>query len=206
MPQQDRARRTFERVLDAGAQLLAERGYEGFSMSEVCRRAAVSPGALYDRVDGKDALFLAVHERELERITAAAETEFAPSPRWTGLTTADLVVEAIRALAEHYLREQDLLKAFILRAAVDDRVRSEGSRIARRTTAAVTALLLTRAGDYPHPDPESAVRTAYRMAFDSLSWRTAFGLDFAATDEETSEHWVEQLCAICRSYLLPAPA
>jgi AcrR family transcriptional regulator len=206
LPQQARARQTFERVLDAAAQLLAERAYEGFSMAEVCRRARVSPGALYDRVDSKDSLFLAVHERELDRMAGSARAAFAPSDRWSVLTTRELVGEAIRALARHYLADQGLLRAFILRAAVDDRVRTEGSRLARRTATAVIELLRTRADDYPHPDPDAAVRTAYRMAADSLSWRTAFGLDFAATDEETTEQWIEQLCAVCCTYLMTPPA
>jgi len=32
-----------------------------------------------------------------------------------------------------------------------------------------------------HADPEAAVRTASRVVFDSLAWRTAFGMGFAET-------------------------
>ena len=205
MPRQERARRSFERVLAAGAELLIEQGYEGFSMSEVCRRASLSPGALYDRVDGKDMLFLAIHQRELNRIAADAETRFAQSPRWTAMPTSELVTETIRELALHFLREQTLLRVFILRAAVDDRVRDEGSHISRRTSDAVIALLLTRTEDYPHPKPETAVHTAFRLAFETLSWRTAFGFDFAESDVDTPERWIDQLIMVTRSYLMTAP-
>ncbi|MGY1812614.1 TetR/AcrR family transcriptional regulator [Blastococcus sp. SYSU D00820] len=201
LPQQARARQTIERALDAAAGLLAEQGFEGFSISEVCRRAAVSPGALYDRVDGKEGLFLAVHERELARISGAL-TRFADGPAWRALPTAQLVETAVRQLGEHYLREAPLLKVFILRAAVDPQVRAEGSEAAAAVTRAVGALLLTRAADYPHPDPGAAVRAAVRTTVDAMGWRVAFGMDFADERPEPLEDWLDRLSAMARTYLL----
>lgn len=205
LPQQQRARRTIERVLDAGAELLAESGYAGFSISEVCRRSAVSPGALYERIDGgKDALFLAIHERELARMTAGINV-FIDGARWSALSSEDLVTEVVHELGRHYLGDERLLKVFILRAAVDERTRIQGSAAGRRLEMAVTSLLLRRAKDYPHPDPSAAVLTAYRVVVDSLSWRIAFGVDHASVQEQTAQDWLERLTAVARGYLLGPP-
>ena len=43
------------------------------------------------------------------------------------------------------------------------------------------------------------MRTACHLTFDSLSWRTAFGWGFAGADEETRDHWIEQLTSVCRT-------
>ncbi|HKS99787.1 MAG TPA: TetR/AcrR family transcriptional regulator [Rugosimonospora sp.] len=206
-PRQERARRTFERVLDAGAELLAEQGYEGFAISEVCRRAQVSPGALYGRITSKDTLFLAIHQREMTRILAEVTALFADGPHWQALPLDALVVETIRRLGEHYRRHEALLRVFILRSAVDDRVRAEGEDASGRLLDLLSDLLLTRRDQLAriHADPTTAVRTVCRIAFDSLAWRTAFGIGFAepqTTRSDNTEHWSERLSRVCATYLL----
>lgn len=204
-PQQDRARRSLDRVLGAGAELLAEHGYEGFSVTEVCRRAGVSTGSLYGRVDGKRALFLAIHAIEMHRLTSHASGLFTPSAVWAAMPTRGLVLQTARTLGEHYLAERGLLRAFILQGAVDAPVASAGAEMSRRTEAAVIELLLSRREDFPHPDPREAVHTAYRMVSDSLAWRTAFGWDFGSTPDERPETWIEQLAQASATFLLTRP-
>src|SRR5690348_13601393 len=72
-PRQRRSRESLARVLDAGAELLKDVGYDGFTLQEVSRRAGVSIGAIYGRAANKDALILAIHEREMERMAAENE-------------------------------------------------------------------------------------------------------------------------------------
>lgn len=69
-PLQRRSREAWARVLDAGVALLAEGGYEAFTIAAVCDRAQVAPRAIYARTDSKDALFLAVYEHGLARVRA----------------------------------------------------------------------------------------------------------------------------------------
>jgi AcrR family transcriptional regulator len=210
-PRQERSRRTFERVLDAGVELLAEGGYEVFTISEVCRRARVSPGALYGRIDSKDTLFLAIHEREMGRILAEVSAVFADGPYWQALPVEDLVIETVRKLGEHYRRHEAVLRAFILRSAVDDRVRADGEAASARLLVLLSALLLTRRDELArlHADPVAAVRTVCRIVFDSLAWRTAFGMGFAETragQGSSAEDWSEHLSRVCSAYLLTASA
>jgi AcrR family transcriptional regulator len=205
-PRQERARRSFERVLDAGAELLAERGYEGFAISEVCRRAQLSPGALYGRVTSKDDLFLAIHHREMRRVLAEVTETFADGPQWRALSLADLIVQTVLRLGEHYRRHEAIVRAFILRSAVDVRVKAEGEATSARLLEILAALLLTRRAELErlHSDPVGAVRTVCRIAFDSLAWRTAFGMGFAEGEiaGESAEDWSERLSRVCATYLL----
>ncbi|HEY0184756.1 MAG TPA: TetR/AcrR family transcriptional regulator [Rhodopila sp.] len=52
-----------ERVLEATALVLAERGYAGISTNLIADRAGVSVGSLYQYFPNKDALVTALHER-----------------------------------------------------------------------------------------------------------------------------------------------
>jgi AcrR family transcriptional regulator len=79
-PRQERSRRAWDRVLDAGVALLEEAGYEGFTIAAVCERAHVPPRAIYDRAPTKDALFLAVYEHGMARIKADHEIFTDPTP------------------------------------------------------------------------------------------------------------------------------
>jgi AcrR family transcriptional regulator len=206
-PRQERARRSFERALDAGAELLVEHGYEGFAISEVCRRARVSPGALYGRITSKEALFLAIHHREMGRIVDEVTEIFADGPDWQQLPLGELIVATVRKLSEHYHHHEALLRAFILRSAVDERVKAEGEAASATLLDTLAALLLTRRDELArlHEDPDDAVRTTCRIAFDSLAWRTAFGISFAAGKTgqgNSAEDWGERLSRVCATYLL----
>jgi AcrR family transcriptional regulator len=53
-PQQARATRRFTELLEAGAAVVAEHGYEGATMTAVAQRAACSIGALYQYFKNKE--------------------------------------------------------------------------------------------------------------------------------------------------------
>jgi len=62
-----------ESILDAGAEVLAERGVHGCTMRDVAERAKASPANLYRYVQGKEELLYLVIERVLERAIRSAE-------------------------------------------------------------------------------------------------------------------------------------
>ena len=59
------------RLLDAAAEVFAERGYEGAGVAEIARRAGVTTGAIYSRFTGKADLLAAAldaaHPRRARR-------------------------------------------------------------------------------------------------------------------------------------------
>ncbi|MEK6423971.1 MAG: helix-turn-helix domain-containing protein [Burkholderia gladioli] len=66
-PSQPRAAETVAAIVEAAAQVLEARGLEGFNTNAVAERAGVSIGSLYQYFPGKDALTVALMQRETQR-------------------------------------------------------------------------------------------------------------------------------------------
>jgi len=66
-PSQRRSQVTVTAILDAAARVFEERGFEAGTTNHVAERAGVSIGSLYEYFPNKDAMVVAVVERELER-------------------------------------------------------------------------------------------------------------------------------------------
>ncbi len=73
-PLQDRSRRRVEQILDAAAQVFAERGYDGATTEEIARLAGTSIGSVYQFFPNKLAIFNAMALRYVERAQALFDT------------------------------------------------------------------------------------------------------------------------------------
>jgi AcrR family transcriptional regulator len=199
-PLQKRSRASFERVLDAGTELLVERGYPGFTLAEVSRRARVSIGSIYARVPSKDALFYAIHERAMEDI-AATDHLRESEDGWNELAAREVVFEAVRRLARPVRDHTPLLRVFMHRGAVDDVVAARGSAASTDQCERFTALLLTRRADIRHPDPELAADVVYRMVYCTLARQVMYGPTFESPRPVDWDALVEEIATACASYL-----
>src|SRR5271167_1489674 len=79
---------TRERLLGAARTVFARSGFHGASVEEIASEAGYSTGALYSNFDGKEDLFLALMEREIEEhareIAAAVAAEASVAERASG--------------------------------------------------------------------------------------------------------------------------
>jgi len=66
--QEQRSEETRSRLLDAAEGAFAQSGYDGASVAAICQAAGVSKGAFYHHFASKQALFLALLDRWLDRI------------------------------------------------------------------------------------------------------------------------------------------
>jgi AcrR family transcriptional regulator len=66
MSRKETQRRTRERVLAAAAKVFARRGYHRATVDEIASEAGFTIGALYSNFAGKEELFLALADREVE--------------------------------------------------------------------------------------------------------------------------------------------
>ena len=66
-PSQARSRDTVEAILDGAAQVFERHGYAAGTTNRIAARAGVSIGSVYEYFPNKDALVVALGERELER-------------------------------------------------------------------------------------------------------------------------------------------
>lgn len=84
------------RMMDAVAELTAERGYEATKIADIVRRAAVARKTLYENFDGKEDLFLSAVDATLSEMRVAVEAGC------EGATSfADLVVAGLEALFDY---------------------------------------------------------------------------------------------------------
>jgi AcrR family transcriptional regulator len=75
--QGERRAQTRERLLDAAAELFAERGIEASSVDAIAERAQRTSGAIYDHFDGKAGLLFALLEGWVDDVAVAIGAELA---------------------------------------------------------------------------------------------------------------------------------
>src|SRR5258708_12006795 len=63
VPTQQRSRERFERILECAAEIMAEKGSEGFRMSDIVERTGVAFGSLYQYFPDKTAIIGTLAER-----------------------------------------------------------------------------------------------------------------------------------------------
>jgi AcrR family transcriptional regulator len=73
-PQQARSRATVEAVIEAGARILSERGWAGFTTNKVADAAGVSIGSLYQYFPDKVSLMGAIRRRHVDDSLAAVRS------------------------------------------------------------------------------------------------------------------------------------
>jgi len=66
-PVQRRSRETVEAILDGAAQVFERHGYAAGTTNRIAERAGVSVGSVYEYFPNKDAIVVALAERELDR-------------------------------------------------------------------------------------------------------------------------------------------
>ncbi|WP_030607500.1 TetR/AcrR family transcriptional regulator [Streptomyces sclerotialus] len=203
-PRQERTRRTWARVLDAGVSLIEEGGYEAFTIAALCEKAQVAPRALYDRTTSKDALFLAVYEHGISRVTADQQA-FTDPHRWQCLPANDMITAAVAQLTSLFQQHAAFLKPVLLLSGAHPEVLRRGRAHVHALADAFTAVLLHARDEITHPEPETAVRQCFATVFSACVVRTAHGPDFA-TREVDHQTFTEHLAlTACRSLLAASP-
>lgn len=109
---------TRERLMDAAVALFAEKGVLAASVEEICERAEFTRGAFYSNFTDKDALCLAVLNRQADRELAA--TEQAVASLRSGMLAASSIQELVDSalavfLAAQPRQTQDLIAGLELR-------------------------------------------------------------------------------------------
>jgi AcrR family transcriptional regulator len=143
-PLQSRSRATVDAVLSAAAQILEAQGVGALNTNAVAERAGVSIGSLYQYFSSKDAILVALIERE-SRIFADELARAADSAQgeWLG----DDLTALLRFGLSHHVQRHDLahlldvefqrLHPFIDSAAIRQRSRAAMVRLLDRHRASI---------------------------------------------------------------------
>lgn len=185
--------RRLERILDAGAEVLAQRGFYGCTMRDVASKADVSPANLYHYVGGKEELLYRVEQRVLDRALASAEA--AAAVRGAKEQLKSLVTDHIRRvlafppeaallqgvdapMPDHLrrrLEEQRQAYLDLVRAMVDGLVRARSTRTATSERRALMLLgmadrvALDGARQSPPPRPDVLSRAVLGLFYEGAA-------------------------------------
>jgi AcrR family transcriptional regulator len=187
-PKQTRSRQSFDRMLDAATQIIAEGGLSALTLAEVSRRSKVSIGSIYCRVDGKEDLLRAVQARAL----AQMDHEFAlllTRVRRRALPLRELVPTMVRELASFLRRHSQLLSAFMQQAASDETVRATGAKSWAQTALDFKLMILERRDEFGHPNPEHAADMCFVVVYGCLA--RFLGFNSIGTAQGTQANWNE---------------
>lgn len=200
-PLQRRSQESLERVLQAGAELLLDVGYERFTLQEVSRRSGVSIGSIYARAPSKEALILAIYDREMARVSAANE-RLRETAQFDGLEARELIMALVELMARSTLEHADILRVFMYRALVDPEIWRRGSDRSSELSRAFEGALLVHKNEFTHPDPELAIDVAFRFVYNTLVRRVSHGENFESQRPLSDEDLIRELGEATADYLL----
>ena len=174
-PETQQARR--EHILDAAECCIANTGFHRTTMQDICREAAISPGALYVYFDSKEALIAGISERDRQ--------EFAE--RLEALAGVSDFMQALRALGAQYFlenasKDHRMSIDIGLEATRNPRVGEIFHRFDRYIVDSFETLFkeLKQAGRIaPALDIPTTVK-AFMVVADGMFWRRAVDRDFDA--------------------------
>jgi AcrR family transcriptional regulator len=198
-PKQTRSKQSFDRVIDAATQILAERGFAGLTLTQVSRQSRVSIGSIYCRVDSKEDLIRAVQARALKEM----DHEFAMlvnRVRRKSLPLRALVPTMVRELALYLRRHAALLRAFMQQATHDSVVETVGKKSFQQNALDFKLILLDRRGEFRHPDPEHAAAMCFTVVYGCLA--RYLGLGAPGEDEGEWNRLIEDLGLMALAFLV----
>src|SRR5258708_20565311 len=92
-PKRERGKQRVAALIDAGAELFAEKGYEATTMTEIASRAGAAIGSLYQFFPSKEALAEALFDRFAERRTESVAQVEARAQGRSARELADLFID-----------------------------------------------------------------------------------------------------------------
>lgn len=169
-PTQERSRATVARILDAAAEVLAAEGYAGASTNAIARRAAVSPGTLYQYFPDKDAIV----EELVRRLVADFEAALTPVLRRAAALDPPTFTRAlVDAVLDALERDADLLRAIVDRVPAAD----QSDRLAAIRTRLADAVVHVRVAERPDLPPAEAEAVAWLVLETAQHLAIRFVLD-----------------------------
>ena len=204
-PKQKRSQESLERVVEAALQLLAENGFEAFTIQDVSKRAGVSVGAIYARFGNKESLLRAVHREAMESLRPEHDIVAAAAGR-PEAKARDVIIAAVRAVASIFRGNEALLRAFMHLGAVDEEIARRGSDASVDLSMQFAATILVHRSELAHPNPDTAVDIAYRMAYCTFARQVMYGPAFESERTIEWDELVAEVGSACAAYLLQKPA
>lgn len=148
LPTQARSRERVERILDAAAQRVLAEGVEGLTTRSIAETAGLPVASLYQYFADKEAVLLALCERDMAEMDDQVAEDLAAAGE---LTMAGLVETSMRAFVKVYHRRPAFMQIWMrgrTNTAVYDYGRHHNKRITENLLAYAAGLGLIAQGSY----------------------------------------------------------
>ncbi|MBK9037500.1 MAG: TetR/AcrR family transcriptional regulator [Myxococcales bacterium] len=160
---QERARRTYEALIDAASEAFVSDGYDATGTPDIARRARVSVGTFYRYFDDKRQVFIEVSRRHLaagyERILERLTPE-----RFTGKARAATIAAAIDVLCDHVAQFPAMQRVFVEMALRDPEVARQRRAFDELSCGRLTELIAAITPRARVPDPAATAWVLYIAA------------------------------------------
>lgn len=161
-PKQARSRKSYNRILEATADLLADRPFDEITVDEIVDRAGYTKGAFYHRFESKAVLL----RHLVSRLTAGALDEweeFLDPDSWEGTSLRDFLDAFVHRLVTIYSRSTHLMRVFAYEArwGSDEALRESRARLNRPVLRGLETMVTARADELApevRDDPSEALR------------------------------------------------
>lgn len=194
-PQQGRSRDKLARLLAAGRELFAERGFDGTRMTDVAERAGCSVGVAYQRFKDKDTFFAAVQQAFLDEVLAARADM--TSPTGTPIAAELLRAHVTRVVAV-FRENAGLMRAFFHYEITHPDIELPAAALVRAAADHLARDLLATGRRIDHPHPELAVAMAAHVVRSALIDQIIHGGGPIALDDDRI---VDELTRVAAAYL-----
>jgi AcrR family transcriptional regulator len=199
-PKQERSRASFEKALEAAADLMRERGDDSFTLQEVSQRSGVSIGSIYGRVEGKAELVRAVQDRILGGLGPRQEA-FVDAMRRQGGPLVTFIPRMIEEWAELMRSNATILRAIMTVANRDPQIEQRGSQSHTRFKARLIELILEHRDEIRRENPERAAEACFTICYSTIARYLGFGTSSDASGQGDWSSLKHELGIMAVAYL-----
>jgi AcrR family transcriptional regulator len=199
-PQQTRSQATLDRILDAAESVLEEKSFGEATLAEIMERAGVTVGAFYRRFPDKDALLHLLDNRFFAELHELAKTALGDA-KWQSATVSEIVHEFTTIAVQLYKERRGLLRSLFLRARTDPVIMQSARDVNAHYIDRLRSLLLARADQLHHPDPDRAVQLGLMILVGALRETVLFGEVWPNQQTVVDERLAAELARAYLAYL-----
>ncbi|HRC57623.1 MAG TPA: helix-turn-helix domain-containing protein, partial [Kofleriaceae bacterium] len=152
--QQERARRSYEALLDGAERLFARRGYDAVGTPEIAAEADVAVGTFYRYFDDKKQIFLEIVRRYLLHAYHQTLDRLTPE-RFIGKARRETIEETVGILFEYVHRQPGLNRVLVEMSLRDRDVARLRAEFETAACQRLTALITATCPRSEVPDPEA---------------------------------------------------
>jgi AcrR family transcriptional regulator len=171
-PVQTRGIKTKGRIIEAGRDLISERGYYNVTADEIAAAAGVSVGSFYAYFADKRTLFIALADEYLEAGGAVVSEGIRTFPAGSEPDVSSLITQSIRLLLAAHRRSPGLMRELVKMSLADREIKARLSELDSRMKSLIAEMIAARGVDRRKA---AAVSFAVYHASEGVVHALAFG-------------------------------